>query len=370
VKPRGLLASFGDAALRAFGPAVASQVDSVAARALWYRSSGSRARSRAESMGAPERLVALRAIADAYGAPELFASAEPFFGAARVIAPRERDVGRFDRGGVIADVTDLAWESRVTPYLAVLDGRVREVTENHTARARWIRGRGAAPRSVAILVHGYRAGRFAFEERAWPIASLVRRGLDVLIAQLPHHADRARPGGSPRFPGTDPRITNEGFGQAIRDLRDLVQWARHRGAPSVVASGMSLGGYTVALLGTVERLDFLAPFIPLGSLADAARDNGRLVGTLAEQREQHEALEAAYRVASPLARPPLLAKDRVVVVGAEGDRITPIAHARRIAAHYDADLVTYPGGHILQVGRGVGFRAILERMVVAGITSG
>lgn len=368
MKQRGLLGSLGDAALRAIGPRVASQVDAVAARALMYRSSGAKARSRAESMGPDERLAALRAIASAYGADDLYASPAPFFGEARVIRPRERDAGRLNRDGAVADVIDLAWDSRVAPYLDDLDGRAREVEENHTARARWFRGRGAVPRAVAILVHGYRAGHFAFEERAWPIASFVRRGLDVLIAQLPHHADRARPGRAPRFPGTDPRMTNEGFGQAVRDLRDLVQWSRHRGAPAVVASGMSLGGYTVALLGTVEPLDFLAPFIPLASLADAARDNGRLVGTAAEQREQHEALERAYRVASPFARRPLLSGDRVVVVGAEGDRITPIAHAQRLAAHYEAELVTYPGGHLLQFGRSIGFRAILERMAALRLT--
>jgi len=370
MKSTTLLGRLGSAALHAVGPAVASGVDVIASRALMYRSSAAVSRSASESKGPAERVVALRAIAAAYGDPALYTTPALLFGEPRRIEPSQRDVGRFDRGGVIGDVIDLAWPSRLGPYLTSLDARVREVTENHTARARWIRGRGAGARPLAILVHGYRGGSFPFEERAWPIAALLRRGLDVVLAQLPHHADRARPKSAPRFPGSDPRMTNEGFAQAIRDLRDLVQWGRGRGAPAVIAAGMSLGGFSVSLLGTVEPLDFLVPFIPLVSLADTARDGGRLVGTPAEQMTQHEALSDAYRVVSPLSRPPLLPKERVLVVGAVGDRITPLEHARRIAAHFDADLVTFPGGHLLQLGRGAGFRAILERLATVGITTG
>jgi pimeloyl-ACP methyl ester carboxylesterase len=45
------------------------------------------------------------------------------------------------------------------------------------------------------------------------------------------------------------------------------------------------------------------------------------------------------------------------VLGAEGDRITPIAHARRLAEHFGAPLEVFAGGHILQFGRADAFRA-------------
>jgi hypothetical protein len=47
----------------------------------------------------------------------------------------------------------------------------------------------------------------------------------------------------------------------------------------------------------------------------------------------------------------LIAKERVLVVGARADRITPIGHARRIATHFSAPLVAFRGGHLLQLGR-------------------
>jgi predicted alpha/beta hydrolase family esterase len=122
--------------------------------------------------------------------------------------------------------------------------------------------------------------------------------------------------------------------------------------------GMSLGGYTTALLASVEpQLGFAVPIIPLASIADFARDQGRL-GTDEEARLQHAALEAANATVSPLARAPLVARERLLVIGAEADAITPIAHAERIAAHWSAPLVRIHGGHLLQFGRRDAFRAV------------
>ena len=56
--------------------------------------------------------------------------------------------------------------------------------------------------------------------------------------------------------------------------------------------GMSLGGYTTALFGDRRiRLAFAVPIIPLASLADFAREQGRLGETPHETELQHRALE-------------------------------------------------------------------------------
>jgi pimeloyl-ACP methyl ester carboxylesterase len=71
-----------------------------------------------------------------------------------------------------------------------------------------------------------------------------------------------------------------------------------------------------------------------------------------------------HRVVSPFARRPVVTGDRVVCIGAARDEIAPMAHARQLAAHFDARLETLPGGHVLQVGRGLAFarlRPLLER---------
>ena len=46
------------------------------------------------------------------------------------------------------------------------------------------------------------------------------------------------------------------------------------------------------------------------------------------------------------------------VLGAEGDRITPVEHARWLAAHFGARLHLFHGGHILQFGRADAFREV------------
>ena len=161
-----------------------------------------------------------------------------------------------------------------------------------------------------LLLHGYRAGQWAVEERVWPVQWLFDKGLDVALPVFPFHAVRSRRRGAPLVPGSDPRMTNEGFRQAVLDVRTLAHHLLERGAPSVGVMGMSLGGYTAALTATVEdRLSFAVPIIPLSSIADTARDSGRLVGSIEEQRLQFEALEAAHRAVSPLSRPARLARE-------------------------------------------------------------
>ncbi len=123
--------------------------------------------------------------------------------------------------------------------------------------------------------------------------------------------------------------------------------------------GMSLGGYTASLLATIEPgLSFCVPVIPLASLADFAREQGELSDSPALQIEEHAQLERIYRVVSPLERRPLIAPSRTMVVAAKADRITPVGHARKLAAHFGSQLVAWHGGHLLQLGRNAAFRRV------------
>ena len=312
-----------------------------------------RTRSRAERLPHEERMRALAAIRDAYGAPEIWKSPDAFFDPPGPIHPSLRRVRRAGPNEVI----DATWPSRFEPYLAELRNKYLAYEDNRTSHARLFLA--PSPRPAIVLIHGYLAGQWAVEERAWPIRWLGER-YDLALAVLPFHALRGPRGrrAPPPFPGPDPRVTNEGFRQAVFDLRALVRFLRARGAPSVGVMGMSLGGYTTSLLATVERdLAFAVPIIPLASLADFALEQGRL-GAGEEARLQHGALEEANRVVSPLARPSLVPPDRVLIVAAEGDRITPMGHAERLRSHFGADIVRFPGGHLLQFGRGDAFREI------------
>jgi len=342
----------------------AAAVDRAATLAAYAQSRRARARGRAERLGHDERLEALSVLAEQYPA----SAADRFFRAPRAVAPDEREL----RAGGGARVVDLRWPSDASTFHPSMQDRWARDAANLVAHARLHLG-GSAPRPVLVLVHGYMGGPFWLEERTWPTRWLAGRiGLDLAFFVLPMHGPR---GGRklvapPRFPGADPRITVEGFRQTIGDLGDLVAWLRRRGHPQVGVMGISLGGYTTALAATtIEALDFAVPVIPLVSIADFALEQGRLGATEEESRLQHEALDRAHALVSPLARRSVLPPNRIHIVAGEADRVTPIAHARKLAAHFGVPLETWPGGHVLQIGRREAFRGVgqfIRRAIESG----
>jgi pimeloyl-ACP methyl ester carboxylesterase len=326
----------------------ASRLDQAAVAALGWRGAGDTAE--VDALAHEERLERLARVR------ELYHRAEGFFTEPCPIEVKEKLVRPLPDGRI----ADWSWRSGCEPFL----DEVREVwlahEKNHVAHARaWL---GNQPRPAVIVIHGYGSGHWRMEERLWPIQMLRERGLDVVLPILPLHGPRARAQKPwpPPFPAADPRLTHEGFRQAMHDLRGLVRFLRARGHARVGVMGMSLGGYTASLLSTLEAdLAFLAPVIPLASLADFALQAGRL-GKGEAAIAQHAALEAAYAQVSPFSRRSLVPPDRVVIVGAMADRITGMDHARRLHGHLGGQLVECRGGHLLQYGLEQGYRAVGE----------
>jgi pimeloyl-ACP methyl ester carboxylesterase len=253
----------------------------------------------------------------------------------------------------------LSWASDYRPFLPALAERYARGHENRAAGVRLLT---AGPeRPVAILIHGYMAGSYQMEQRVWPLSRFLRSGYDVALFTLPFHGVRANAArrGAPEFPGSDPRFSLEGFRQVIADLRNFVGWLRARGNPEIGVLGMSLGGYTAALFATVEAsLSFCVPVIPLASLADFVREQGELSSVPEVAAREHALLERIYRVVSPLDRSPRIEPCRTLVVAGKADRITPVTHARKLAAHFGSPLVSWHGGHLLQLGRNAAFRRV------------
>ena len=304
--------------------------------------------------GHEARVEALQGILARYASLDL----SGFYPEPRVIEPTLRDKRPFSAA---LSRRDVVWESVGGTFLPELEHAYRQTAQNHLAHARLITR--AEPRPIALLVHGYMMGQLRVDERVWPIQVLDELGFDSALVLLPFHGRRAHPErtGVPEFPGRDPRFAAEGFRQAVTDLRELAGFLRRRGHPSVGMLGMSLGAYTAALTTTVDAsFDFLVPIVPLASIADFAREQGELPDAPEPRAVQHALLERAYAHVSPVHREPLIARERVLVIGAKADRITPFSHARRLAAHFHAPLAAWHGGHLWQLGRGEAFERVAE----------
>jgi predicted alpha/beta-hydrolase family hydrolase len=284
------------------------------------------------------------------------------FAEPRAAAVREERRGALADGGEIVDV---AWPSTYEPAYAPIRQAYLAYEANRRACARLFRHGGAA-RNTIVLLHGYRSGAFFIEERAFPVRWLYRLGLDVVLFTLPFHALRGH-ARTPPWPSANPARSNEGFGQAIHDLRSLTKWLA---PPALAMAGMSLGGYTTALFATVEPLAFACPMIPVASFPDLYWHHGD--GRPERLRAEREGItlqlmQEAMAVHTPLLRTPKIRGDQALVVSAAGDRIAPPEHAERLAAHFGCEELRFAGGHVLQVGRGDAFRALARKLAALGL---
>jgi dienelactone hydrolase len=272
-------------------------------------------------------------------------------------------------------VTDLRYASAYEPFhpgARELHGSVRE---NHMAHARWWTTPGAY-RPTIVLIHGWGGGNHWVTSRTFVGSYWLRHGFDVVSFTLPFHGDRAPDvGGIARsgalFPSPNPLRTNEGFGQAIHDLRALALWLRARGVPAIGAIGMSLGGYTTALWASVAGdedpggLDFAVAMIPAVSMARLMWRHGEhnpARRRAASAGITEELLADAFAVHAPLTRPVRLLRERLAVVAGKGDRITPPDQAEALSVHWGVEISWFEGGHLAQVGRGDALRAVRRQL--------
>jgi pimeloyl-ACP methyl ester carboxylesterase len=299
---------------------------------------GGAADARIAAMGADERLQRLTALRPRWEDAALL----PFPGGFLAPGPPAALTLAPARGGAV-----VSWASGYTPATPEVAADYAAHEANATATARWY-GELDRPGPVVVAIHGYRGGG-AWEPLLWPVRRWRRLGWSVALPALPFHGPRAGTSQHrPVFPAPDPRVTNEGFRQAVWDLTALLAALRARGHGPIHLAGMSLGGYTAALLATlVPDLGSLRLVVPLASLATFALEHGRF-GEGPRALALRDALEAVYRPTSPLSRPSLLAPERVVVVGTRSDRITGPTHTRALAAHFGVTPLEVDGSHVLQ----------------------
>lgn len=215
----------------------------------------------------------------------------------------------------------------------------------------WVlRGEEDAP--WLVNVHGLTMGRPWLDLKVLQAEMLHRSvGLNLVFPVLPLHGPRglSRISGRGYLTG-DVMDTIHAQSQALWDIRRIIGWLWGQGSDRIGLHGVSLGGFTIALVASLEQgLRCAIAGIP-------AADPAWLVWWHASQQARRECLAAglteadiaqAFRVISPLAMDPQVPDARRFIYAGLCDRFVPPAVVEKLWEHWaQPDIHWYPGSHI------------------------
>ena len=166
----------------------------------------------------------------------------------------------------------------------------------------------------------------------------------MLLYTLPFHGARAEKG-SP-FSGYGYFAHGfagfaEAMAQAVHDFRSLIDYLEFTGVDRVALTGMSLGGYTSALIACIDdRIQAVIPNVPVVA-PDRTVYEWFPANYVVRLREliagtDNQLVHAATRYPSPLNYAPLVPKDRRLIIAGLGDRLAPPEQAELLWEHWDA----------------------------------
>jgi hypothetical protein len=202
-----------------------------------------------------------------------------------------------------------------------------------------------------VCIHGYQMGSPLVDFGAFrPEWLHDRLGLNLLLPVLPMHGPRKiRRVSGDGFLAGDLLDTVHALAQTAWDLRRLLSWIRTQGGEQVGVLGLSLGGYSTALLASLtEELSCAIAGIP-------ATDFARLSWRHGAPEDLRRAEEAGVglgetsdlkRVISPLVLAPRVPRSRRYIFGGTVDQLVPPDHVCDLWRHWEHPAVYwYPGAH-------------------------
>jgi len=251
------------------------------------------------------------------------------------------------------DYQHLSFESGYEPYVEE-PGRERWLSyeANRTAHA-WLLEHEGAPRPWLVCIPGYRMGNpivdFAGFSARWLHNTL---GLNIAIPVLPLHGPRQKGlrGGDGYITG-DFMDTLHAQTQSVWDVRRLLAWLREEKNPQKVGvHGVSLGGYTVSLLASVEKkIDCVIAGIPASDLLELIRATAPsfLLRAAGKMGLELENVERLFEVISPLKIPAALPHEKRFLYAGLADRLATPDHALSLYHHWNRPrTVWYQGSHV------------------------
>jgi hypothetical protein len=241
---------------------------------------------------------------------------------------------------------------------------VRKAYARHTRNMRaaaqyWRHDDG--PRPTLCVIHGFMADPYWLNRLFFALPWFYNQGYDILLYTLPHHGRRQGRfspfSGHGLFAGGISHI-NESMAHAVHDFRIFADYLESQGVRRMGVTGISLGGYTSALLAAVEeRLHFSIPNVPVVSLLDLVLEwfpiNVPVKALLKATNTSVREARHMVAVHSPLTWQPLIPKERLMVIAGAGDRLAPPKHARLLWDHWDRPRIHwFPGNHLIHLDKG------------------
>lgn len=217
----------------------------------------------------------------------------------------------------------------------------------------WILRHHDKPRPWLFLVNGYRTGEINADLLAFRVGHLHKNlGLNLANITLPLHGPRALGESS------GARVFNSGamntiftIAQGAWDIRRILHWLRtDMGAERIGLSGISLGGYMVSLLSTLD--DDLACVIAGVPESDLVRGLRRSLDPLLPPFYEQwglswGSLESVFTPVSPLAMASKVDHDRRYIYAGLLDRWVRPGNVKTLWEHWDRPSIHwYQGSHL------------------------
>ena len=220
----------------------------------------------------------------------------------------------------------------------------------------WRHPDGARP--TLIFTHGFLADAPCFNSLMFSLGWFFKQGYDILLHTLPFHGLRRRKvdiySGMGLF-SHGFSYMNEALLQSVYDLRVWMDYLETQGVTKMGACGYSLGGYTTALAACADsRLKFTIVTAPAVLLIDMIKGWGLLNLGLTQMMKSSGLSLADLRyltaIHCPLTWQPVLAAERLMVIGGAGDRFTSPQFVNILHQHwFGSQMHWFPGNHLMHL---------------------
>ncbi len=172
-------------------------------------------------------------------------------------------------------------------------------------------------------------------------------GFNVLAPVLPLHGSRRDEGpGAAALVSLDWVGNVHGFTQAVWDVRRCLAWIRERGASSIAVHGMSLGGYTAALVAGLEPdLDCVVAGLPAATVYRPLIVAAARTPAVRREMESHDLLgesaRAVHQVITPTAFPCQVPREGRFIYAGLADRVATPLEPYLLWEHWDKPTILW-----------------------------